>query len=704
VAADKGTATFSDIANAVSADYGFWLGDAFASGGSAGYDHKEMGITARGAWESVKRHFRELGVDCQSTDFTCVGIGDMSGDVFGNGLLLSRHTRLLAAFDHRHVFVDPDPDAAASWEERKRLFELPRSSWDDYDRGLMSPGGGVFARTMKSVPISPQMRATLQITEGVDHLTPADLIRCILAAPVDLLFNGGIGTYVKSEGESHAQVGDRANDAVRINGSELRARCVGEGGNLGLTQAGRIEYALAGGRLTTDFIDNSAGVDTSDHEVNMKILLDRVVAAGDMTLKQRNALLASMTDEVADLVLSHNRSQNVALSCARSQSAALAHVHDDWMRRLEAKGELDRRLEGLPASAQLSARQQAGAGLTEPELSVLLAYTKISLTHELLSSDLPEDEDLFPLLVDYFPRPMQERFTGRLNEHRLHREIIATRTVNEMVDFGGITMYPRLSAETGAAVADIARAHMAARTIFRTEGIWSQITKLDNVISASVQTRARLATRLIAERATRWFVNNHRAPLRTAELVAHYAAEMGPLIEALPDVLIGRAAERLALRRQQLVDDGLPPDLAARIAVLPQSYPGLGMIAAAERNGIAVVQIARVHAAIGEELNLDRLLDKVLELPRDDQWRTMARAALRDDLNSVHIRIVEQALHAGDAAHDDPAAIVAQWRTRESAQLTRVRGLLEGLVEGPQADLAKLQVALRLVRQLVPAA
>ena len=704
VAADKGTATFSDIANAVAADYGFWLGDAFASGGSAGYDHKEMGITARGTWESVKRHFRELGVDCQATDFTCVGIGDMSGDVFGNGLLLSRHTRLVAAFDHRHVFVDPDPDAAASWDERKRLFELPRSSWDDYDHALISPGGGVFARSMKSVPISAEMRSALGITEGVDNLTPAELIRCILAAPVDLLFNGGIGTYVKAANESHAQVGDRANDAVRIDGTELRARCVGEGGNLGLTQAGRVEYASAGGLLTTDFIDNSAGVDTSDHEVNIKILLDRVVSAGDMTLKQRNALLASMTDEVAALVLSHNASQNVALSCARSQSHALAHVHDDWMCRLEATGELDRRLEGLPTSAQLSARQQAGAGLTEPELSVLLAYTKISLTHELLASDLPEDEDLFPLLVDYFPKPMRERFSDRLHEHRLHREIIATRAVNEMVDFGGITMYPRLSAETGAAVADIARAHVAARTIFRTESIWVEITKLDNVISAAGQTRARLATRLIAERATRWFVNNHRAPLDTSDLIASYADQMGPLIEALPEVLVGRAGERRAQRRQQFIDDGIPPELAARIAVLPESYAGLGMIPAAKRHGIDVVQIARVHAVIGEELNLDRLLDKVLELPRDDQWRTMARAALRDDLNAVHIRIVEQALSAGDASDDDPAAIVAQWRKMESAQLDRVRGLLEGLIEGPHADLAKLQVALRLVRQLVPAA
>ncbi|MFP5282524.1 MAG: NAD-glutamate dehydrogenase domain-containing protein, partial [Actinomycetes bacterium] len=379
VAADKGTATFSDLANALAVEAGFWLGDAFASGGSAGYDHKAMGITARGAWESVRRHFREMGVDCQTTDVTCVGIGDMSGDVFGNGMLLSRHIRLVAAFDHRHVFIDPTPDPVAGFAERARLFALPRSSWADYDQALISAGGGIFPRTQKSIAVTPEMRSALGLPEGVEALSPAELISGCLKAPVDLLWNGGIGTYVKATAETNAEVGDKANDGLRVNGAELRARCVGEGGNLGLTQRGRVEYAAAGGRINTDFIDNSAGVDTSDHEVNIKILLAAEVAGGRLTTEERDALLASMTDEVADLVLAHNYDQNLALANAAHQTAAMAGVHEDWMERLEDRGLLDRQIEFLPSTEEMEQRRAAHRGLTAPELAVLMAYTKIVL-------------------------------------------------------------------------------------------------------------------------------------------------------------------------------------------------------------------------------------------------------------------------------------------------------------------------------------
>jgi glutamate dehydrogenase len=700
VAADKGTATFSDIANAVAADYRYWLGDAFASGGSAGYDHKVMGITARGAWKSVERHFRELGIDTAATDFTCVGVGDMSGDVFGNGLLASDHTRLVAAFDHRHVFVDPDPDAAVSYAERRRLFDLPRSSWDDYDRTLISTGGGVWPRSAKSIALTPQLRAALGIAANISRLTPAALIKAVLMAPVDLFFNGGIGTYVKASSESHAEVGDRANDAVRIDGSELRARCVGEGGNLGLTQLGRVEYSRAGGRVTTDFIDNSAGVDTSDHEVNIKILLDRVVGAGDLTVKQRNVFLASMTDEVAGLVLAHNVAQNVGLANAVAQAADLLHVHAGWIRRLEDAGLLDRDLEFLPSDAALTELNGVGGALTQPELCVLMAYTKIALTHELVDSDLPEDPYLHGEVSRYFPTPMRERFADQMNGHRLRREIVATRLVGDLVDIGGITMFHRLSQETGATAADVARAHVTARAIFGTDDLWREITELDNVVPAAAQTRARLRSRLIAERSSRWLLNNRRPPLSILDTVAFFRAPMQRLCELLPGILTGRAATGFTEERDGFIADGLPESLAVRIAVLSPAYAGFGIIETAQRRNVDLASVARLHAELGDRLQLDKLLTRILELPRDDQWRTMARAALRDDLHTVHVRLLDQVLAFGDAG-TDPAELLAAWESAERPLINRVTGTLGQLVDAADTDLARLQVALRLVRTLV---
>ena len=485
VAADKGTATFSDIANGVAEEYGFWLGDAFASGGSVGYDHKAMGITARSAWVSVQRHFRELGVDVQAEDFTVAGVGDMSGDVFGNGMLLSQHIRLVAAFDHRHVFLDPDPDAARSCEERRRLFEKPRSSWDDYDRELISEGGGIYPRTAKSIEITPQVREALEI--DAERLTPSELIQAILRAPVDLLWNGGIGTYVKASFETHADVGDKANDAVRVDARTLRARVVGEGGNLGFTQRGRVEYAAGGGRINTDAIDNAGGVNCSDHEVNIKVLLDSVVDAGDMTVKQRNALLAEMTEAVAERVLRGSYTQTQALSLARAQAPAMLDVHDRMMRDLEAAGRLDRALEALPDSETVAERRQAGAGLTQPELAVVLAYSKITLYAELLETDLPEDQALGAELSRYFPAPLPERFGEQIAAHRLRREIVATRVTNDLVDRAGTTFVFRLREDTGAAAADIARAYAVARDVFDVRSLWADVEALDGQVAADVQ-------------------------------------------------------------------------------------------------------------------------------------------------------------------------------------------------------------------------
>ena len=508
VAADKGTASFSDIANAISIEYGYWLGDACASGGSAGYDHKKMAITARGAWECVKRHFREIGVDIQKEDFTVVGIGDMSGDVFGNGMLLSRCIRLLAAFDHRHIFLDPGAVAANGFAERERLFNLPRSSWEDYDRKKISKGGGVFPRTAKSIALSPEASSMLGI--AASSAAPNEIIRAILKMPADLLWNGGIGTYVKSSEESNAEAGDRTNDAVRINGSELRAKVVGEGGNLGLTQRGRVEYALAGGRLNTDFIDNSAGVNTSDVEVNIKILLNPLMQAGKLTRGERNKLLARMTNEVAGLVLRNNYLQSQAISTLELQARARLPEYQHLIRTLERSGELNRSLEFLPADDELADRRKRGVGLARPELSILLAYSKIWLTNHLLSSDVPEDPYLSNELVRYFPEPIQEKFAKQIAQHRLRREIITTATTNSLVNRMGPAFVPRAQEDTGAQPAQIARAYTAAREIFDMRNTWAQIEALDTKIPAKLQYSMAFQTGRLVRHATYWLLTHRR--------------------------------------------------------------------------------------------------------------------------------------------------------------------------------------------------
>ncbi len=712
VAADKGTATFSDIANSVSLDYGFWLGDAFASGGSVGYDHKAMGITARGAWVSVQRHFRERGIDCQTEEFTAVGIGDMSGDVFGNGLLCSETTRLVAAFDHRDIFLDPSPDAATSYAERRRLFELPRSSWQDYDTALISEGGGVYPRSLKSVPLNDAVRTALGIDESVTAMTPAELMKAILQAPVDLLWNGGIGTYVKGEDESHADVGDKANDAIRVNGTELRARCVGEGGNLGLTQAGRIEYVLRsgdaggaseeGGRINTDFIDNSAGVDTSDHEVNIKILLDRVVKDGDLTAKQRNTLLAEMTDEVGALVLRDNYEQNLALANAVAHAPSLLHVHEDFMRRLEQAGTLDREIEGLPSRRDVRRRLDRGRGLTPPELAVLMAWTKIVLAEELLSGDLPDDPYLDLDLKAYFPTPMRERFKAQIEAHPLRREIIVTQVVNDLVNGAGMTYWPRLADETGATVADLTRANFVAREIYASLPLRDELKSFDNRLEARVQTSLRIQMRTLVERASRWLVNNRRPPLDSQATVDQFAGPVQATMAQLPDLMTGRELAAYQDRLAAYERRGVPEELARRVAVLEPAYMLLGIVDVAQREGLAPEDVARVHFALGERLGLPVLLQRIVALPREDKWQTMARAALRDDLHGVHTALTAQVLRASSPEDSAPARIAA-WEDGDAEVVRRAAGTLEQICADEQADLARMSVGLRVVRGLLDA-
>jgi glutamate dehydrogenase len=700
VAADKGTATFSDIANGVSADYGFWLGDAFASGGSAGYDHKVMGITARGAWESVKRHFREMGRDCQSEDFTVVGVGDMSGDVFGNGMLLSTHIRLIGAFDHRHIFLDPDPDASASWEERKRLFDLPRSTWADYDRDLISEGGGVHPRTAKSIRLTPQVRRSLGLDDAVTALAPNDLMKAILQAPVDLLWNGGIGTYVKASTETHAEVGDKANDAIRVDGADLRCKAVGEGGNLGLTQHGRIEYALGGGRVNTDAIDNSAGVDTSDHEVNIKILLDTVVREGDLTEKQRNELLSSMTDEVAGLVLSHNYDQNVALASSAAQSSSLLHVHRSYIATMESKGLLDRALEALPTERQMNERAQHKLGLTPPEMSVLLAYTKNTLYDRLIGSSLPDDPFLRGELHAYFPSALQDRYPFEIDEHPLRREIITTRLVNNMVNNAGTTFEFRLSMETGADLEDLARAHTVARVVFDMQELWAAVRELDNDVSSDVQVRMRLEGRTITERATRWLVVNRRPPIDIAWQIQFFDEPVSWLLEHLPEVLTGREADLFERRYTDLVKKGVPEGLARRVACLPPAYSSLGIVENSRAAGTELAEVARVHFTLGEHLQLGRLLERIVGLPRADRWQTMARAALRDDLHALQAAITAQVLQHTEEG-GAPEARVEEWKSQDSVVVSRACQTLGEIVDSDSFDLARLSVGLRVVRSLL---
>ncbi|MEU3335311.1 NAD-glutamate dehydrogenase [Streptomyces sp. NPDC002144] len=700
VAADKGTATFSDIANEVAESYNFWLGDAFASGGSAGYDHKGMGITARGAWESVKRHFRELGVDTQSEDFTVVGIGDMSGDVFGNGMLLSEHIRLVAAFDHRHIFIDPTPDAATSYAERRRIFELPRSSWADYNTELISAGGGVFPRTAKAIPLNAHIRDALGIEEKIAKMTPADLMKAILQAPVDLLWNGGIGTYVKASTESHADVGDKANDPIRVDGADLRVKVVGEGGNLGLTQLGRIEFALHGGKINTDAIDNSAGVDTSDHEVNIKILLNGLVADGDMTVKQRNKLLAEMTDEVGALVLRNNYAQNTAIANALAQSKDMLHAQQRFMRHLVREGHLDRALEFLPTDRQIRERLSQGQGLTGPETAVLLAYTKITVADELLHTTLPDDTYLRGLLHAYFPTALREQFPQYMDNHPLRREIVTTVLVNDTVNTGGTTYLHRLREETGASLEEIVRAQTVARAIFRSAPMWDAVEALDNQVEAAVQTRIRLHSRRLVERGTRWLLNNRPQPVQIAETVDFFSERVEQVWQQLPKLLRGADLEWWQQIYDELTGAGVPDELATRVAGFSSAFPALDIVSVADRMGKKPLDVAEVYYDLADRLHITQLMDRIIELPRADRWQSMARASIREDLYAAHAALTADVLAVGNGS-STPEQRFKTWQEKNAAILGRARTTLEEIQSSETFDLANLSVAMRTMRTLL---
>ncbi|MCX4099311.1 NAD-glutamate dehydrogenase [Nocardia sp. alder85J] len=698
VAADKGTATFSDIANDVAGQYGFWLGDAFASGGSVGYDHKAMGITARGAWESVKRHFAELGVDTQAQDFTVAGVGDMSGDVFGNGMLLSEHIRLVAAFDHRHIFVDPDPLAAASFRERERMFALPRSSWADYDRSLISAGGGVWDRTVKSVPISPQMRTVLGLAEDVETLSPPELIRAILQSPVDLLWNGGIGTYIKAHAETNADVGDKSNDAVRVNADQLRAKVIGEGGNLGVTALGRIEFCRHGGKCNTDALDNSAGVDCSDHEVNIKVLLDTVVSSGELPAAERNSLLASMTDEVAELVLTDNISQNFLMGMSRTEAPRMLNVHMRLIDDLVTRRGLDRELEALPTDADMRQRLEVGGGLTSPELSNLMAHVKLALKADLLDGDLPDSVYFAARLPRYFPTPLRDRFAAAIKKHRLRREIVATMLVNEMVDYGGITYAFRLGEEIGATGSDAVRAYAAATKIFDLAAVWSRIRA--TTAPTAVKDELELETKRTLDRASRWLLSNRPQPVAVGAEIHRYAGKVADLAPQVPSWLRGHHIASLREQSAQLIAQGAPAELAIEVFGLLNLFPLLDVIDIADITDRSGDEVGALYYALNEHLKIDWLLAAVSHLERGDRWHSLARLALRDDMYGSLRSLTLDVLSGGDP-EETAEEKIAYWESKNQSRLGRARAALSELFESGTHDLATLSVAARQVRSMV---
>lgn len=698
VAADKGTARFSDIANALSLEHNFWLGDAFASGGSVGYDHKGMGITARGAWESVKRHFRALGRDSQSEDFTAVGIGDMSGDVFGNGMLLSRHIRLVAAFDHRHVFIDPNPDSATSYAERERLFKLPGSSWADYDASLITEGGGVFARTLKSIDVTPQMRTVLGLAEDVTEMTPNELISAALRAPVDLLYNGGIGTYIKGSTESHTDVGDRANNAIRINGGELRCQIIGEGGNLGMTQRGRIEAARAGVILNADFIDNSAGVGTSDHEVNIKILLNEVVTNGELDMESRNTLLRDMTDEVAELVLRDNIRQNQALSVMERMSVTRLGSKQHFIQVLEGQGALDRQIEDLPTDAEFAERKARGEGLTRPELAVLLSYAKMSVYAQLLDSNVPEDPYLSVELVRYFPQPLQERFGPNMQRHRLKREIIATAVTNSMVNRMGATFLMRVQEDTGASGAQIAKAYSIARVLTEARDLWTGVDALDHVVTESAQLDALALIWGQLRGMTRWLLNLPGGDLDIAASVNRYESGVAALRSSLNELLSEQDKHAFADARARWMDEGFPQAMAEQLAAMPFMTSALDIVQVSLEHGFAVLDVARTYFGLGQSLNLTWLAQRIDELPVEGRWHALARGSLHDELQAQQSALVAQVLNYGDGTQ---AERLAAWLGRDDSGLRFTLAMLSEMRSQREMDYPSASVALRRVAQLV---
>lgn len=691
VAADKGTATFSDLANSIAKEYDFWLGDAFASGGSAGYDHKKMGITARGALESANRHFCELGINPEQDIFTVVGIGDMSGDVFGNGMLYSKKIKLIAAFDHRHIFLDPDPDPQSSYQERQRLFKLTTSSFADYDTQLISKGGGVYPRTLKSISLTPEVQNVLDIKE--DSLTPDQLIHAILKAPVDLLFNGGIGTYVKSARESHADVGDRANDHTRVNGQELRCQIVCEGGNLGLTQLGRVEFALNGGLLNTDFIDNSGGVDCSDHEVNLKILLNRVMQDNQLTLQSRNKLLSSLTSEIADLVLANNYNQALALSYAGFMASEDIAVHADYIKELQSQQILNRAIEYLPDNKELMERKAASNGLTRPELAVLLAYTKISLKEEILNSNLPENPYIAHQLVTAFPAVIAEQYGNALEQHQLRRDIIATQLANSLVNNMGITFVYRTQMETGASITAIIQAYTVATDIFSINELMEMIKSLDYKISQTEQFDMMKNLRKLIGLSTRWFLQNNRLAGELKPLIHAYANKIKVLEKLIPELMGGVTQNYLAALTEEFQTAGLPKEIATRIATYRAIYTTLNIIEVVNNHSFHIETTAKIYFAAGERLKLLWFRDQMVSDNREGYWHQLAKLSLRDELDLAQRNLTVAIMNDSQQANDDDK--IEQWIKAHPAVYERWNQLLSMIHASPTVDYSMFFIAIR---------
>lgn len=701
VAADKGTATFSDIANRLAQEYGFWLGDAFASGGSEGYDHKKMGITARGAWESVKRHFLEKGVDTQADEFTVVGVGDMGGDVFGNGMLLSDRIRLIGAFNHLHIFVDPEPDAAASFAERKRLFELPGSSWADYDEKRISEGGGVFSRSAKWIPVSPQMQVCLGV--DADRLPPNELIRALLKAPVDMLWNGGIGTYVKAAGESHEDVGDKSNDAVRIDSHELQCRVLGEGGNLGFTQLGRIGFARAGGAANTDFIDNAGGVDCSDHEVNIKILLNEQVRRGQMTLRQRNNMLRAMTPEVARLVLRNNYRQAMALSLAHGGAVATVDEYERLMRRLEAEGKLDRALEFLPDDEELRERRERSSGLTRPELSVLISYAKIELKQALLTTPIVHDDRFVESLYSAFPASLLKRFPEAIDAHPLRAEISATQIANDIVNRMGISWADKLRNATGADYGRIAAGYLISLRIHDVETHWEAIEALDGKISADVQAELFSDVIRLVTRSTSWLLYNRRSGLDPESCVAHYQRPLAEVLASTESLEAVIPASRWQERYDKYCEHTVPAGLAAYGASAESRYWLMDIIEIGRQLGRDLESVAWVYFSLGEGLNLTWLDRQMRSFKARGHWQVLATLHYRDELDHQLRNLTSSVFSAapgGERATASPEQMLEAWRDDKQALLGRWQRMLGDMQAANEVDCAVFSVAHGVLREL----
>ena len=689
VAADKGTATFSDIANSVSAEYGFWLGDAFASGGSVGYDHKKMAITARGAWVSVTRHFAEMGTNIETTPFTVTGIGDMAGDVFGNGMLLSKNIRLIAAFNHMHIFLDPTPDEASSFKERERLFNLPRSTWKDYNEKLISKGGGIFERSAKTIPVSKEVQTALNFSKAT--ATPDELIRAILLAPIDLLWNGGIGTYVKAEEETHDQVGDRTNNALRVNGKELRCKVVGEGGNLGFTQKGRIEYAKLGGRINTDAIDNSAGVDCSDHEVNIKIAFAGDIARGKLTLPKRDKQLTAMTEEVAKLVLKDNILQTQAITIAQVQGVALLESQGRLIHTLERTGELNRSIEFLPTDKQLLDLRVAKKGLTRPELAVLLAYSKMVLYKELLTSSLPDEAYFSGDLNRYFPKAMQTGFANAIAQHPLKREIIATVVTNSIVNRAGITFFFDIAEDLGVSVRDIASAYTLARDVFSLRAMWKDIEQATHLtVDTQVSMFASLAAFL--ESVTRWILRNLPLPLDIERAYAEIMPGIAEIEKNTKQLHSAATSENAKKRFDELKAQGVPDKLADKISQLEMFASAFDIIAISHRTGIAVTQVGKIYFELGARARLGWLRLCAFHIPTASHWERLAVQSIIGDVYDEQRRLTIDVIKTDKTLQN--------WEKANAEHLTRYDRFIEDLGGAETPDIPKLMVALRHIRSL----